>query len=134
MIGVVLDTNVVVSAFLNDKGAEAAAVDLALSRELQLFASETILREYELTLARPKFSISPNQIKGLMASLRTIAVMGEPAASLKISSDEPDNRFLECAEAARADFLVTGNKRHFPQDWKNTRIVNARELFRLINL
>ena len=29
--------------------------------------------------------------------------------------DEADNRFLECAEAARADFLGTGGKRHFPK-------------------
>lgn len=45
-----------------------------------------------------------------------------------ISPDEPDNRFLECAEAADADYLVTGNKKHFPNQWKRTRIVNAREL------
>jgi predicted nucleic acid-binding protein len=40
---------------------------------------------------------------------------------------EPDNRFLECAELAGAEFLVTGNKRHFPIDWKPSKIVNARE-------
>jgi predicted nucleic acid-binding protein len=38
-----------------------------------------------------------------------------------------DNRFLECAESAGADFLVTGNRRHFPKVWKTARIVNARE-------
>jgi predicted nucleic acid-binding protein len=46
--------------------------------------------------------------------------------------DEPDNRFLECAEAAGAEFLVTGNKRHFPQRWKTTRVANAREVLALI--
>jgi predicted nucleic acid-binding protein len=40
---------------------------------------------------------------------------------------ESDNRFLECAEAFKAHFLITGNTRHFPREWKATRIVNARE-------
>jgi uncharacterized protein len=39
---------------------------------------------------------------------------------------------LECAEAGEADFLVTGNKRHFPAHWGKTRVVNARELITTI--
>ncbi len=37
------------------------------------------------------------------------------------------NRFLECAEAAQADFLVTGNIRHFPKHYKTTTVVKTRE-------
>jgi len=48
------------------------------------------------------------------------------------STHDADNRFLECAEAAGADFLVTGNKRHFPKRWKKTQVVNARELMGMI--
>src|SRR4051794_22079145 len=134
MIGVVLDTNVVVSAFLNDKGAEATVIDLALAQELRLFVSEAILTEYEATLARPKFAIAPEQIEGLMDAVRTVALIVQPTEQLAASHDEPDNRFLECAEASGADFIVTGNKRHFPAEWKPTRIVNARELISLIDL
>jgi predicted nucleic acid-binding protein len=43
------------------------------------------------------------------------------------ASDPDDNRFLECAEAARAHYLVTGNIRHFPEVWEETRIVTPRE-------
>ena len=134
MIGVVLDTNVVVSAFLNDEGAEATVVDLALAQELRLFASEPILGEYEATLGRPKFAIAPERIEGLMNAVRAIAVIVRPVNQITASPDDPDNRFLECAEAAGADFLVTGNKRHFPAEWKATRIVNARELISVIGL
>jgi predicted nucleic acid-binding protein len=55
-----------------------------------------------------------------------------PATTLAVSPDETDNRFLECAEAAGADFLVTGNRRHFPNVWKTTRIVSARELVEFV--
>jgi len=46
--------------------------------------------------------------------------------TLEICTDEPDNRFLECAETAEADYLVTGNARHFPQTHKTTLIVTGR--------
>jgi len=51
-----------------------------------------------------------------------------PQHKLKVASDPDDNRFLECAEASGANYLVTGNKRHFPRQWKQTLVVNAREL------
>ena len=134
MIGVVLDTNVVVSALLNDEGTEATVLDLALTGELRLFASEVILEEYEATLSRPKFAISSERVLELMAALRTVAVIVVPGKTLAVSGDEPDNRFIECADAAQTEFLITGNKRHFPAEWKTTRIVNSREFFDLIDL
>ena len=39
--------------------------------------------------------------------------------------------FLECADAARADYLVTGNQKHFPEFWKNTKTVTPREFVSL---
>ena len=41
---------------------------------------------------------------------------------IKELTDDPDNRFLECAEAAQAESSITGNKRHFPDEWKATII------------
>lgn len=134
MIGVVIDTNVVVSALLNDGGREAAVVDLAVSGDVRLFASETILNEYEEILSRPKFPLDRGRVTSALESLRAASVIVESTERLAISPHEPDNRFLECAEAARADFLVTGNKRHFPAEWKRTRIVNAREFLDAIDI
>jgi predicted nucleic acid-binding protein len=68
----------------------------------------------------------------LLNLLASEAILVTPTNRLDVSPDEPDNRVLECAEAATADFLVTGNKRHFPKRWKNTGVVNARELFDLL--
>jgi predicted nucleic acid-binding protein len=61
-----------------------------------------------------------------------MSTMIAPATTLAVSPDETDNRFLECAEAAGVDFLVTGNRRHFPNVWKTTRIVSARELVEFV--
>jgi hypothetical protein len=56
---------------------------------------------------------------------------GSPAASI----DPGDTKFLQCAETARADYLVTGNKRHFPEAaYGVTLIVSAGELLDRITL
>jgi predicted nucleic acid-binding protein len=55
------------------------------------------------------------------------AKLVRPFHKVAMSPDEPENRFLECAETIDAEFLITGNKRHFPGIWKGTKIVNARE-------
>lgn len=43
-----------------------------------------------------------------------------------------DNIFLECADAARADYPVTGNQKHFPKFWKKTEIITPWEFIGLI--
>jgi hypothetical protein len=46
-----------------------------------------------------------------------------------IKDDPKDNRFLECAQEAIADFLITGNKKHFSNlnKFKDTLIVSPHE-------
>jgi predicted nucleic acid-binding protein len=48
------------------------------------------------------------------------------AETVSAATDEDDNRFLECAAAAGAEYLVTGNLRHYPAEWARTQVVNAR--------
>jgi predicted nucleic acid-binding protein len=92
MTRVVVDTNVLVSAPLSDRGAPALVRARIVEGRIIWCLSSFILAEYA------------------------------------DSPDEPDNRFLECAEAAQADYLVTGNTRHFPKKWKQTSIVTPRQL------
>ena len=128
MIRVVLDTNVLVSANLSDEGLEALVVSLALNQKIQLHVSEPILLEYERVLRYPRLRFEAKEVAWFLARLRSSSVLVMPTHTLSASPDEADNRFLECAEAARADFLVTGNKKHFPKRWKTTEVVNTREL------
>ena len=130
---VVLDTNVVISGVINPTGLEAEIVVLIAVRELELYASKAVIAEYEIVFARPKFAhIDPARITHFLRLLKAEAKMVTPRDIVTESKDDADNRFLECAETADAQYLVTGNKRHFPAQWKSTRIVNARELFQII--
>jgi len=131
MIRVVLDTNVLVSAMLARHGNEALVLRLARTSIFQVCVSRAILEEYEVVLHRPELRLD---LDDLFAFLRAEALVADPQIKVNASPDQDDNRFLECAEAAKADFLVTGNKRHFPTNWKNTKVVNAREFLLEITL
>lgn len=60
------------------------------------------------------------------------ALLIRPFDRLEVCTDPKDNIFLECAEACRADYLITGNKRHFPAFWKMTKAVTGREFLSII--
>jgi uncharacterized protein len=125
---VVLDTNVVISAHLSALGPSYRLYHFAPHGSLFWFASEPIVEEYESVLLRPRFRISREKVAESIGLVRTCATMVVAARRLAVLADEPDNRFLECAETADADFPVTGNQRHFPRSWKRTQIVTPREL------
>ena len=59
------------------------------------------------------------------ANHEDVPVKKDPYADIKVDPD--DNVFIECADAARADYLITGSQRHFPQFWKKTKIITSRE-------
>lgn len=124
---IILDTNVLVSALHSSNGKESLVLRLALSGAFRIGVSTAILSEYREVLERPRFKFSRHKIDALFLQFEVQAKLVDPARILEISPDESDNRFLECAEMFDAEFLITGNKRHFPEVWKRTKIVNARE-------
>jgi predicted nucleic acid-binding protein len=54
-----------------------------------------------------------------------------PSRRLDVCSDSDDNVFVECADKAGADYLITGNSRHFPKFWKKTKIITPLEFVSL---
>lgn len=55
----------------------------------------------------------------------------KPSCSLQVTKDRDDDKFLECADAARADYLVNGNQKHFPKFWK-TKVITSREFIDVV--
>jgi putative PIN family toxin of toxin-antitoxin system len=129
---VVLDTNVVVSALLVPSGTQGSILLLALRGHFALYVSPSVLAEYEEVMHRPRLKLQPRQIDAALSAIRRVAHLVEPIAAVSVSPDESDNRFLECAEAAEADYLVTGNARHFPESHKRTKIVNGRRFLDIL--
>lgn len=121
----VYDTNIIVSALLKPKSLPASLVALGNARAVQVYLSPLVLAEYDEVLRRPRFGFLPAFVDRFIGEITAAAVMVDPAERLTAATDEPDNRFLECALAARADYLVTGNLRHFPApEFEGIRIVS----------
>jgi putative PIN family toxin of toxin-antitoxin system len=127
----VVDTNVVVSAALQPKGLPRTILLLAITKPARLYVSRSILDEYSDVLARPELNIRKGLRQQLLQLIRNRSYTVIPSRRLEVTSDPDDNIFLECADAARADYLVTGNLKHFPRFWKTTKIITPREFISL---
>lgn len=132
LVRVVLDTNILVSSLLNDAGNEAAVLDLMRRGSLTACYTAAILREYREVLTRRKFGFTSGRLDLLFEQFEQVGQSIEeapPAVGPEISPDPSDTKFIACAIAANAAFLVTGNRRHFPAaHYSNAEVVNAREL------
>ncbi len=131
---VVLDTNVLVSACWKPGGLEARVVRMALEGTLAACVTLEMEDEYADVLMRPKLSAVREQALAMLQQLKAFALRIESTKPVSVSADEDDNRFLECAESAQADYLITGNLRHYPGAWGCTQIVNARAFLEALGL
>lgn len=130
MIKAVYDTNVIVSALLTSEGIPAILLDLTMQQEVALFVSEEILQEYEGVLLRPKFGFSKKVVKRFTRLLKTKSKIVKPKPLGFNLNDSGDNKFLACALASKANYLVTGNIRHFPAPaYKGIQIISPREFW-----
>jgi putative PIN family toxin of toxin-antitoxin system len=135
VIRVVIDTNILVSAMISSTGNEALLV-MAINQGLVTPCwSVEMLREYSDVLLRPKFGFPAAVVDALLDLLRLHGNLLDPTPIARTSPDPGDDKFIACALAGKAGFLVTGNKRHFPQTrYADTRVVNAVELLEFITL
>ena len=128
----VIDTNVVVSAALKPEGLQRTVVLLAMTKPACWYISDPILSEYATVLARPELKIRRSLRQQFLQLIKNHARLVPPSRLSQVTSDPADNMFIECADRARADYLVTGNQRHFPKFWKNTKIISSSEFLNVI--
>jgi putative PIN family toxin of toxin-antitoxin system len=127
----VVDTNILVSAALKPDGLQRTVFLIAITKPARLYVSQPILDEYSNVLGRSELGIRKGARLQLLQLIRNRSHLVIPRRRLKVTSDADDNIFVECADAARADYLVTGNRRHFPRFWKGTKIITPREFIEL---
>ena len=88
-----------------------------------------MLSEYARVLTRSKFANVANEVAAVLATVSAFAETIVSSRSPLSSLDPADTCFIDCAVTARADVLVTGNKRHFPERfYGSVEVVNARQL------
>jgi uncharacterized protein len=123
---VVIDTNIIVSALLSPRGLSAKLLNLVLEKKIIIVYDNNILFEYSDVLNREKFKLDKELVNII---INFIAKEGEYKTAefqnIKFN-DEDDKAFYDLYKNEDVDFLITGNKKHFPGE-KN--IVTVRNFF-----
>lgn len=110
MLTIVLDTNVFISALLSD-GNPRQVFESVIEGKTKLAVSDEILVEITEVLNRKKFGFPKDFIHTVIREIESIADSFEPSVSISIITKDPDdNKFIECAVEANADFIVSGDK------------------------
>ena len=128
MIKVVFDTNVFVSSFFG--GNPRKVVDLWKTGEVTLCLSKPIIDEYVEVLQRLGLhnETELGELLGLFAR-GLHAVLASKTPKLHVVEDDPDDdKFIECAVALKADFIISGDKALIAiEDYMGIKIVNPKE-------
>lgn len=131
MIKAVIDTNVIVSAYItkNLEAATSKVWEAVLQNKLTPIYNEEILNEYSEVLHREKFGIPEHLIKWALDKIVTNGVRGERILSDEFLPDPKDVVFYEVALSKEDAYLVTGNMKHFP---KKPIVVTPAEMLEIL--
>jgi len=122
----VINTNVLVSALISANGTPAKILSTLLNDKITILYDNRIIFEYLKVLSRNIFKFD-DEIKNEL--IVYIHHKGEYINADYLSvrfEDESDKKFYEVYKTGIADFLITGNKKHFP---KEKEIIAPKEFF-----
>jgi len=138
MLKLVLDTNTIVSAFFWE-GNEAELIRKIEQNKAQLFITKEILDEIEKVIKRPKFNElldrtnqTPEQILAKLISLSRL-VIGPKLKKIIIKDDFSDDKFIECAVNAKADYIILGDNHLLKlRKYNQIKIIKTSEVLKFI--
>jgi uncharacterized protein len=131
-VKVVFDTNIWVSIFMEEVLYDEFS---KVKQELTVYITKDIVHELSKVLLYPRIAmvLEKNGIreKDVLRVITVNSMLVEPNVKLHVvSEDAEDNKILECALAARADIIVTGDKHLLNLGkFRKTKILTPREFF-----
>jgi uncharacterized protein len=133
MVHVVVDTNVLVSALI-DNGKPRRLV-LKLLEEHTVILSRQMLAELADVLARDKFSIQSSQVDRFLSSLVRKSKIVSAGSRFKVISEDPDDDVvLNTAYNGKADYIVTGDRHLLSlKEFKRTKIVKVTQMLEIVS-
>jgi uncharacterized protein len=123
---VVIDTNVLVSAVLKGRVPKAVIQFIFDNPDWEWIVSFEIVAEYKEVLSRPKFKLTDEVRNSWFEIIDTFATLINVNVSIDFPRDTKDAKFLACAVASEADFLITGDSDfNQAQTLLNTTIISV---------
>ena len=112
---VVLDTNTFISSLISQTGAPCKIIEIWKTGEFDLAISEALLDELVRVINYEKVKKYirqyEKQVDNFLKFINKMAIFVEPKVKIKFIADDPDDdRLLECAVEARANYIISGDK------------------------
>jgi hypothetical protein len=134
MLRVVVDTNLLVSSFLNRRGAPAQVIEAWRRRRFILVLSAAIIAEIRAVLHYPhiqqKYALAEAEIEQMLQVLEMDAlhVPGQVHVAGALPDDPSDEIFLACALDGEAEYIVSGDRHLLALGkFRGASIVSARQ-------
>ena len=129
----VIDTNVFVSALItkNPASPTRAVYDYIDSGDIIPLYNDEIIAEYREVLSRPKFKLSEDIVKALLAHVVEHGISSDRFAFFEPMIDEKDRVFYEVSLSVEDSFLVTGNLKHFPS---TPHVITPHQVIEMLNI
>ena len=137
---VVLDANVLISAVISPRGNPAQILRLWEREEFELVVSLPTLEELERVIHYPRiqerYNLSEEDIEQFLQLIGASATVVESSVELTvIEKDRSDNRYLECALAAGASYIVTGDDHLLSlKEYRGVVILNSAGFLTLLGI
>ena len=112
----VIDTNVIVSALMNVNGTPAKVLSIILNGNITVLYDNRIIFEYVEVLSRKEFGFNAEIISDMINYLKHEEEFVNAEHQNVKFSDETDKKFYEVYKYGEAQYLVTGNTKHFPKE------------------
>lgn len=136
MLKVILDTNVLVSALIQNSYPHLILAKILDNPQVEICTSEALFSEYLDVLHRKKFARFADfevNARSLLVDIENYATTYYPTLKIDLISDVDDNKLLELADISRADYLVTGDRSDFTmKNYKKTSIVSPKDFWEIL--
>jgi putative PIN family toxin of toxin-antitoxin system len=124
---IVLDTNVLINGFKDDFSYEKKIIDAVIAGEIEAYANKQTLRENKLISSQLIDNDEyKSQLNDLFAQINWVLNRRQ----IRVVSDSEDNKILESAVEAKADFLITSDNALLEiGEYQKVKVVNPAEFW-----
>ncbi len=126
---IVVDTNIIVSSIFWS-GKPYQIMQKGINQELLIFISKDIIDELKVVLKRD-FGLEEQEIEDIVSAILLFTHLAESKEKIDAVKDKKDNIILECAVAANAGYIVSGDSHLLNlKEFRGIKIVSANEFLR----
>ncbi|MEK6863848.1 MAG: putative toxin-antitoxin system toxin component, PIN family [Nanoarchaeota archaeon] len=132
---VVLDTNVLLSAFLWRDSVSKKLLSKLLYCKMEIYTSQDIMLEFQRVLKRD-FAFTDNETIDAMKEVFSFAKIVQPSIKVEVVKDDPtDDKIIKCAIASHSAYILSYNKHLLKiKEYMDIEILRPEEMLFLLNM